>query len=109
MSSRMPDPLKLFISYNGSDAPKVDRIANDLALLRDKDDQQKYAPWQDKRNLPPAHPIWWEAILDAIESCPVFVFHISQGSLKSVVCQAELNYAHAINRPIIPIVLEGEF
>jgi tetratricopeptide (TPR) repeat protein len=106
----MPEPIKLFISYRSSDAPKVDKIARDLALLKQDDGKtQRYIPWQDKHNLPPATPHWWDAIVDALADCQVFVFHISKDSLKSVVCQAELDYAHKRNRPIIPIVLDGEF
>ena len=105
----MPDPLRLFISYRSSDAPKVDKIARDLALLRHDDGTHRYLPWQDKHNLPPAAPHWWDAIVDAIDAANVFVFHISVESLKSKVCQAELDYAHRCNLPIIPIVLEGEF
>src|SRR4051812_5697266 len=106
--SHMPDPLNLFISYRSSDAPQVDKIARDLSLLRHADGSQRYTTWQDKKNLPSAHPNWWEAIVDAIIACDIFVFHISRESLKSEVCQAELDYAHKRNRPIIPIVLDGE-
>jgi tetratricopeptide (TPR) repeat protein len=105
----MPDSLKLFICYRSSDSPKVDKIARDLSLLKHDDGTPRYTTWQDKHNLPPATPHWWDAIVDAIIDCQVFVFHISQDSLQSVVCQAELDYAHRLNRPIIPIVLEGEF
>jgi tetratricopeptide (TPR) repeat protein len=106
----MPEPLKLFISYRSSDAPKVDKIAGDLALLKQDDGKTpRYIPWQDKHNLPPASPHWWDAIVDALIECQVFVFHLSKDSLKSIVCQAELDYAHQRNRPIIPVVLDGEF
>jgi formylglycine-generating enzyme required for sulfatase activity len=100
---------KLFISYRSSDAPKVDKIARDLALLRFDDGTPRYTTWQDKKNLPPASPHWWDAIVDAIIDCDVFVFNMSKVSLQSAVCLAELDYAHKRNRPIIPVVLEGEF
>ncbi|MGB7337618.1 MAG: toll/interleukin-1 receptor domain-containing protein, partial [Phototrophicaceae bacterium] len=100
---------KLFISYRSSDAIKVDKIATDLALLQYDDGTARYTTWQDKKNLPPASPHWWDAIVDAIIDCDVFVFHLSKASLKSEVCQAELDYAYKRNRPIVPVVLEGEF
>lgn len=67
---------KLFISYRSSDAHKVDKIARDLGLLQHADGTPRYTTWQDKLNLPPASPHWWDAIVDAIEGCDVFVFHM---------------------------------
>jgi tetratricopeptide (TPR) repeat protein len=100
---------QLFISYRSSDAVKVDKIARDLTLLTDTSGAQLYSTWQDKHNLPPASPHWWDAIVDAIIACDVFVFNMSRASLESDVCRAELDYAHQRNRPIIPVVLDGEF
>lgn len=105
----IPKAKKLFISYRSSDAPKVDKMARDLGLLLYEDSTPRYITWQDKHNLPPASPHWWDAIVDAIDACDVFVFHMSRESLQSVVCLAELDYAHNRNRPIIPVVLEGQF
>ena len=102
-------PKKLFISYRSSDAAKVDKIARDLGLLLYDDGTPRYTTWQDKHNLPPASPNWWDAIVDAIIDCDLFVFNLSRASLQSEVCRAELDYAHKRNRPIIPIVLDGEF
>ncbi len=105
----IPRTKKLFISYRSSDASKADKIARDLGLLQYDDGTPRYTTWQDKLNLPPASPNWWDAIVDAIGDCDVFVFHMSRESLQSVVCLAELDYAHNRNRPIIPVVLDGEF
>ena len=105
----MLETKKLFISYRSSDAVKVDKIARDLELLQYEDGIARYKAWQDKHNLPPASPNWWDAIVDAIIDCDVFVFNMSKASLQSEVCQAELDYANKRNRPIIPVVLEGEF
>ncbi|MAU11765.1 MAG: hypothetical protein CL607_18210 [Anaerolineaceae bacterium] len=105
----IPKTKKLFISYRSSDAAKVDKIARDLGLLRYDDATPRYTTWQDKYNLPPASPNWWDAIVDAIIDCDVFVFNMSKASLQSEVCQAELDYAHRRNLPVVPIVLEGEF
>lgn len=102
-------PKKLFISYRSSDAAKVDKIARDLALLKYEDGTARYITWQDKHNIPPASPHWWDAIVDAIIDCDMFVFNLSRASLQSDVCQAELDYAHKRNRPIIPVVLDGEY
>lgn len=100
---------KLFISYRSSDAAKVDKIAKDLTLLKYTDGTQRFTTWQDKYNLPPASPNWWDAIVDAIFDCDIFVFNLSRASLQSEVCRAELDYAYQLNLPVIPIVLDGEF
>lgn len=105
----IPKTKKLFISYRSSDAAKVDKIARDLTLLKHNDGTPRYRAWQDKHNLPPASPHWWDAIVDAIIDCDMFVFNISRASLQSEVCRSELDYAHKRNRPIIPVVLDGEF
>ncbi len=102
-------PRKLFISYRSSDAAKVDKIAKDLTLLKYDDGTPRYSTWQDKHNLPPASPNWWDAIVDAIIDCDIFVFNLSRASLQSDVCRAELDYAYQLNLPVIPIVLDGEF
>ncbi len=104
-----PKTKKLFISYRSTDAAKVDKIARDLALLPYEDGTPRYMTWQDKHNLPPASPHWWDAIVDAIIDCDMFVFNLSRASLQSEVCRAELHYAHKRNRPIIPVVLDNEF
>jgi DNA helicase II / ATP-dependent DNA helicase PcrA len=104
-----PRTKRLFISYRSSDAAKVDKIARDLGLLKYDDGTPRYIPWQDKHSLPPASPNWWDAIVDAIMDCDMFVFNLSWASLQSEVCRAELDYAHKRNRPIIPVVLDGEF
>ncbi|MEC4819902.1 MAG: toll/interleukin-1 receptor domain-containing protein, partial [Scytonema sp. PMC 1069.18] len=101
--------LNLFISYSSDNSIQVDKIASDIRRLRHTDGTPRYTTWQDKHNLVPGSPHWWDSIVDAIEKCDVFVFHISQASLQSYVCLAELDYAHKLNLPIIPVVLDGEF
>ncbi|MCU0512398.1 MAG: toll/interleukin-1 receptor domain-containing protein, partial [Anaerolineae bacterium] len=66
----------------------VDKIARDLALLQYDDGTPLYTTWQDKHNLPPASPHWWDAIVDAIITCDMFVFNLSRASLQSDVCRA---------------------
>lgn len=105
----IPKTKQLFISYRSLDSAKVDKIARDLSLLKYDDGTPRYLTWQDKHNLPPASPNWWDSIVDAIIACDLFVFHLSRASLQSEVCLAELEYAHKRNRPIIPVVLDGEF
>lgn len=99
---------KLFLAYSSIDAAKVDKVATDLSQFKFDNGTQRFTMWQDKHNLLPGTN-WWDAIVDAIVNCDVFVFFVSESSLKSQSCLAEVEYARKRNRPIIPIVLEGEF
>jgi formylglycine-generating enzyme required for sulfatase activity len=67
-----------------------------------------YGIWQDKTSIP-AGQDWWQAIIQGIIDCDVFVFMVSSESVKNINCRDELTYGRKRNRPIIPIVLEGEF
>ena len=47
--------------------------------------------------------LWWEKILDKIRSCTVFIFVVSEEALQSKACMAELRYAAALGKPIVPV------
>jgi hypothetical protein len=46
---------------------------------------------------------WWDKILDNIRSASVFVFALSDESLQSQPCRAELDYARKLDRPVLPV------
>ena len=46
---------------------------------------------------------WWNAILEQIRSCDVFIVALSNNWLQSKPSLAELRYAQALNRPILPV------
>jgi len=46
---------------------------------------------------------WWARILDQIRSCTVFVVALSNHSLQSKRCQAEMGYASALGLPILAV------
>ncbi|MEM9954542.1 MAG: SUMF1/EgtB/PvdO family nonheme iron enzyme [Chloroflexota bacterium] len=93
--------MKLFVSYRSTDSSKVDPIVHRLRSLG-------YSIWQDKDSIP-AGQDWWEAICEGIVTSDVFLFMVSEESVKSFACLAELSYAHELNLPIIPFVIEGEW
>jgi len=97
----MKEIRKLFVSYRSIDSKKVDPI---VARLRSLD----YDVWQDKDSIPVGQD-WWEAICEGIYACDVFIFMVSRESVKSHACIAELSYAHELNLPIIPFVIQGEW
>ena len=49
--------------------------------------------------------IWWETILSHIRGSSVFLFALSDHSLNSTACRAELEYAIALRRPILPVLV----
>jgi hypothetical protein len=49
--------------------------------------------------------IWWETILHNIRESSVFLFALSDNSLRSPACRAELEYAIALRRPILPVLV----
>jgi hypothetical protein len=99
---------KLFISCRSTDSAKVDGIVSGLSTIKNEGGKPRYVLWQDKHNIP-AGKDWWEAIVEAIIECDVFVFCISKAALESEICKAELAYAFECNCPILPIILEGEY
>ncbi len=101
-------PTRLFISYRSLDSARVDTLIARLHSLRTIDGSPRYKIWQDKTSILSGQD-WWKAILQGIVDCEVFVFMTSQMSVQSPNCRAELSYARKRNRPIIPLVLDGEF
>ena len=97
-----------FISYASLDSSKVDTIVSRLRSLNNVGNYSHYEIWQDKYNVRDGQD-WWEEIVNAIINCDVFVFMISSKSVMNNNCRAELSYARRHNRPILPLVLDGEF
>jgi formylglycine-generating enzyme required for sulfatase activity len=100
--------VKLFISYRSLDSEKVDMLVARLKSLKKADNTPLYDIWQDKTSIPDGHD-WWGAIVDAIIDCDIFIFMLSRESANNINCRAELSYARRRNRPILPLVIEGEF
>jgi len=46
---------------------------------------------------------WWDSILTNIRDTSVFIFALSDASLHSKPCRLELDYALALDRPILPV------
>lgn len=88
---------KIFISYSRKSQSEVAVLADDLTLLG-------YSVWFDKE-LIGGHN-WWDVILENICFCDVFLFTITQDSIQTTPCQSEFAYAQALNKPIIPILLD---
>jgi TIR domain len=87
---------RVFISYSRRDHDAVKAVATEL-------DQLGQEVWLDQE-LSGGQP-WWDTILDQIRNCRCFMFGLSETSLNSLACRAELEYAHALQRPIIPVMV----
>ncbi|MBZ0276007.1 MAG: toll/interleukin-1 receptor domain-containing protein, partial [Anaerolineae bacterium] len=90
--------MKLFISYSRDDKAWV------YELWRAIRDKLRFDPWIDQ-DLKGATR-WWPSILDEIEAAQCVIMVLTQRSLESIYCLAELNYALALNKPILPLMLK---
>jgi TIR domain/FHA domain len=86
--------VKVFISYARQDDAAVQSLAADLAQARQQ-------VWLDSDLS--AGDAWWPEILAQIRSSTVFLFALSDNSLRSKPCRAELGYAEALGLPILPV------
>ncbi len=87
--------MKVFISYSRSDDAAVRSLAEDLGQ------RARVQVWLDEQLG--GGDAWWIAILNEIRECTVFVFALSDKSLYSKPCKAELGYAKALGVPILPV------
>ncbi|MBI5928435.1 MAG: toll/interleukin-1 receptor domain-containing protein [Chloroflexi bacterium] len=96
--------MKLFISYSSRDREKVSSLVEDLKKIVkvvSRDDGGDV--WFDQE-LIGGHD-WWENILSKIRACDVFLFIVTQDSLRSDPCRLEYTYAHSLSKRILPILL----
>lgn len=91
--------MEIFISYSRDDRHWVHDLWRQLREQLDHD------PWIDYKLV--AAEDWWETILANIERAQVFLIVLTPRSIESAFCQAELHYAQALNKPILPIMLKS--
>ncbi|ORV45541.1 hypothetical protein AWC02_13320 [Mycolicibacter engbaekii] len=84
----------LFVSYASQDRELVDPLVCDLRSAGQR-------VWLDEELG--GGEAWWQTILDRIRCCSVFIVALSNNSLRSKPCQAELAYARALYRPVLPV------
>jgi Probable lipoprotein LpqN/TIR domain len=88
---------QLFISYARENKPDVEALVRDLDALG-------YQTWVDSSLR--GGQTWWEEILRRIGNCDVFVAIVSGHTLSSVACKRELEWALALNKPVLPLAVE---
>jgi hypothetical protein len=88
---------QLFISYARENKPDVEALVRDLDALG-------YQTWVDSSLR--GGQTWWEEILRRIADSDVFVAIVSGHTLSSVACKRELEWALALNKPVLPLAVE---
>ena len=88
---------QLFISYARKNRPDVDDLVRDLDALG-------WQTWVDSSLR--GGQTWWEEILRRIADCDVFLVIVSRHTLSSVACKRELEWALALNKPVLPVAVE---
>ncbi|WP_433503815.1 toll/interleukin-1 receptor domain-containing protein [Pseudonocardia halophobica] len=87
--------MELFISYSRLDEDMVKALSRGL-------EAGGADVWRDHELH--GGDSWWSVILERIRACSVFVFALSDVSLhRSKPCRAELGYARALRRPVVPV------
>lgn len=86
--------MTLFISYSRRDADAVQVFVQHLR-------EAGHDPFLDT-NLSGGQA-WWTEILGRIRDCEVFIVALSQNALDSEPCQFELDYARALDLPVVPV------
>jgi hypothetical protein len=86
--------MDFFVSYSRRDETAVRSVVGDLARAR-------IDVWLDQELG--GGDVWWQEILQQIRDCRVFLFAVSDDSLRSRPCQAELAYAESLGIPVLPV------
>jgi len=87
----------LFISYSRKDIDLARKLTETL-------NAQGLDTWIDWEGIPPTRD-WWQEIEKGIEEADVFLFLLSPDSIKSEVCNREIEHAAKNGKRLIPIVV----
>ncbi|MEL6527610.1 MAG: toll/interleukin-1 receptor domain-containing protein, partial [Chloroflexota bacterium] len=90
----------IFISYSRSQTKWVEFIEKELY----RGDYSVYWDIQLK-----AGQVWWEELCKTIKFCDFFLFVVSDDSNKSTYCNAELDWATDLKKPVIPVIPEDVY
>ncbi|MEP7112944.1 MAG: TIR domain-containing protein [Ilumatobacteraceae bacterium] len=88
--------MRIFVSYARRDREAVDALLQDIRRAR-------HDVWVDEELT--GGQAWWSTILGTIRGADLFVVALSPDWLNSKACNAELQYAVACNRSVLPIMV----
>ncbi|MBZ0099173.1 MAG: TIR domain-containing protein, partial [Taibaiella sp.] len=92
--------MRIFISYSSKDREQVALLANDLQTLGNE-------VWFDTELTRTGGQKWWYNILTNLRQCDLFIFALTPNSLSSDPCKREYEYAQALRRRILPVMLQS--
>lgn len=87
----------VFLSYSRSELPQVRTLTQHLRT-------GGYDFWFDQELT--GGQQWWNEVVRRIFECDVFLAVISEHSLRSNACTLELQYAVALGKPLLPVMVE---
>ncbi len=93
-------PKYIFISYSRDDKHWTYEFAKALR------EELNYSVFVDYKGIH-IGTNWWRTICENIESCDYVIYVMTQKSIDSIYCTAEIDYAVALNKPILPIMLKS--
>jgi hypothetical protein len=88
--------MQIFLSYSRKNQEKAKMLAKDIQDLG-------HSVWLDQELT--GGQTWWEQILSKVQRCDVFIFALSPESLDSTACNREWDYAHKLNKRILPVLV----
>jgi hypothetical protein len=88
-----------FISYSRQSQAMVKTLAQDIEALGP-------TVWFDQEIS--GGRSWWEQILAELRRCDVFIFALDSQALNSTACKREYEYAAALGKPILPILISDD-
>jgi tetratricopeptide (TPR) repeat protein len=88
--------MKVFLSYSREDRAEVTPLKADLTDLG-------HSVWIDDQLN--GGQKWWDTILKSIRGCDIYVLALSPSVVYSQYCLAELGYARAVSRAVVPVMV----
>lgn len=89
----------IFLSYSRHDAAPVEMLVSDL-------ERAGHHVWLD-RQLSGGQE-WWDALLERIRVSDVFLPAVSERSLESTACRREREYASALGKQMLPVLVADD-
>jgi formylglycine-generating enzyme required for sulfatase activity len=89
---------QIFISYSRIDRQSIDQFIPIIRRVYGND-----SLWYDDDIH--GGTDWWQMILNEINGCDLFIYLLSNDSIQSAYCQAELREALRLHKQILPIVI----
>ena len=91
--------MKIFITYSRANKEPIEVLVKDLEELG-------HDVWFDEELN--GGQSWWDNILSNIRDCEVYAYAITQEALDSTACKRELDYAKALNKSVLPVLIDRD-